>query len=202
MILALNTLFFYSLNSSYFTWFRNKDIKYMSYCNSTISSLLVLLSDKMINSYIAIEFLRGYMMYDVIHILANKDMYKKNNGHVKWLAHHIITLAVTGTSLPSKYPNIASNLLNMEVTIPVINASWFIKYYNQPKEYIKICNFLFILLYSYFRVYKLLYITIWPGYNTSVVSTLFLISLLYINLLWYVDIINKCIKECDSSIKK
>ena len=59
----------------------------------------------------------------------NKDLYKKNNGRLKWLSHHAITLVVTGTSLPSKYPNIASNLLNMEITIPVINAYWFIKYY-------------------------------------------------------------------------
>lgn len=202
MILALNAFFFYSLNSSYYTWFRNKDIKYMSYCNSTISSLLVLLSDKMISSYIAIEFLRGYMMYDIIHILTHKDLYKKNNGRLKWLSHHAITLVVTGTSLPSKYPNIASNLLNMEITIPVINAYWFIKYYKQPEKYENICKYLFILLYSYFRIYKLFCITIWPDYNTSAVGTLFLISLLYINLLWYVDILNKCIKQYDTTIKK
>ena len=181
MILAINAFFFYSINSSYYTWFRNKDIKYMSYCNSTISSLLVLFSEKMISSYIAIEFLRGYMMYDIIHILTHKDLYKNNNGHLKWLSHHAITLLVTSTTLPLIYPYTTSNLLNMEITIPVMNASWFIKYYKQPEKYENICKYLFILLYSYFRIYKLIRITIWSEYNISTVGTLFLISLLYIN---------------------
>ena len=203
MILALNTFFFYSLYSSYYIWFGNKDVKYISYCNSTLSSLLVLCSEKMLSSYIALELLSGYMIYDIIHIVRYKDIYKKNNGHVKCLTHHAITLLVINTSLPLIYPNITSYLLNMEITIPFINAAWFIKYYKQPKIYENLGKIMFILLYSFFRVYKLLYITIWHGYDTiHPAATLFLVSLLYINLLWYADILNKCIEQYDTSIKK
>jgi hypothetical protein len=203
MLLLLNTFFFYSLYSSYYTWFRNRDAKYMAYCNSTISSVLVLLSENMINSYIALEFLSGFLLYDITHILLNIEMYKKNNAHIKWLAHHSITLIVTNSALPNTYPVITSGLLNMEFTIPIINAVWFIKYYKQPKIYENACKLFYLILYSYFRVYKLLNITMTHCYSTrDPACALFLVSLSYINLLWYSDILKNAYRTITTSLYK
>lgn len=192
MILLLNTCFFYSMYSSYYIWFRNRESRYMAYCCSTISSLLVLCSENMINSYIAIEFLSGFLLYDIAHILLNIETYSKNNAHLKWLAHHGITLVVSNSTLPAMYPAITSSLLSMEITIPVINAVWFIKYYKQPKLYENICKLLYLGLYSYYRVYKLLAMTVPHIFNPEKISvTCFLVTLSYINLLWYYEILKK-----------
>ena len=68
MLLLLNTFCFYSLTACYFSWFRNVDTRYISYCNSTFNSVVVLLAERIVNPSIATELLTGYLLYDIGHM--------------------------------------------------------------------------------------------------------------------------------------
>ena len=192
MILLLNCAFFYSLVSSYFTWFRGVTPEYISYVNSSISSLVVIVAEKMQGPLVACDFLSGFLLYDTVRMLCNKDNSIDNKMYILFLSHHVITFALCNSIYPSMYPDATSSILMVEMTIPVSNLLWFLKFYNIEPLYRTLIKALYFLLYTYYRVYNLTYILINHYYEYSDTPAFyFLLGIIIINVLWYVKIINK-----------
>ena len=195
MIVVLNTACFYTFISTYFTWFKNKDSQHMAYCNSTISSLLVVCSERFVGYSIACELFSGFLIYDIGHILFNIDLYRKNNAYINYIIHHIACSLICLSELSALYPNIASNLLMLEITVPVGNFIWFTKYHHIDKLYCGMLKFIYFILFSYYRVYKLLYLTIISFYDVKFSGIFFLLFLSTINMYWYIMLIKKNITQ-------
>lgn len=195
MIVVLNTACFYTFISNYFTWFKNTDSQYMAYCNSTFSSLMIVFSERFFGYSLACELFSGFLIYDIGHILFNMELYRKNNAYINYIIHHIACLSICLSELPTLYPTIASNLLMLEITVPVGNLIWFTKHHHINKLYCSMLKLLYFMLFSYYRVYKLLYLTIITIYDVKISGTIFLLFLSSINMYWYVMLIKKNITQ-------
>jgi len=191
MILVINTVCFYAFISNYYTWFKNIDSQYMAYCNSTISSILVLTTEKFGGTIIACQFLGGFLIYDMGHILLNLELYKKNYTYANYIVHHIITLSLCLSQLPNIYPSIASDLLNLETTVPIGNLIWFSSRHHIEKDYSTGLKLLYFALFSYYRIYKLINLSINNINIDSYYGILFLLLLTALNISWYVKLIKK-----------
>ena len=191
MILLLNTFFFYSFTTSYFTWFKNCKSEYMAYINSTISSILVLSSEKFINPVISSEFLSGFLLHDIGHVLLNIETYKKHKMYLQYIFHHVLTLSICLSSYPELYPDLTSQLLSLETTIPFINIIWFLRYHNVGLDYLPFFKFLYFCIFSYYRVYKLLYMTFITNDNYDLFMQSFITLLSGVNILWYAGMVNR-----------
>ena len=195
MIMIINTVCFYAFISNYYTWFKNIDTQYMAYCNSTISSILVLTSEKLGGVILACHFLGGFLIYDIGHILMNLELYKKNYAYANYIVHHIITLAICLSHLPNVYPSMASDLLKLEMTVPVGNLIWFSGRHNIEKIYVTGLKLLYFTLFTYYRILKLLQLTINNITIDSYCGILFLLLLSTLNVSWYFKLVKKNITQ-------
>lgn len=193
MIVILNSACFYLLLSSYFTWFRGATSEYMSYVNSSISAITIIVTEKTFGPVIACKLLSGFLLYDTGHILSNLDLYKKKRKlHITFLCHHIFTFALCSSTYPIDYPTTASNLLMVERTIPIGNLLWFSKFYNFDPLYRVLIKIIFFVAYTYYRIYHLSYIIYQHYHNTKeMFSVYFGILILLINYTWYFKAIQK-----------
>lgn len=199
MIVILNSACFYLLLSSYFTWFRGATSEYMSYVNSSISAITVIVTEKTFGPVIACDFLSGFLLYDMGHILSNLDLYKKNKMYITYLCHHIFTLAICSSSFPMQYQISTSNILMIERTIPIGNLLWFSKFYNFETLYRSIIKGVYFIAYTYYRVYYLIY-TVYYHYKITdeMYSFYFGMLILLINIGWYVQVVKKILLKCSS----
>ena len=156
MILTINTALFYECLSRYLSWFNNISPEYAAYINSTINAGSIIFTESFdINTRLSL--FTGYLINDTVYLLCKTSSLSK---HKPFLIHHILSIALTISSYPQRYPEITRQLLIIERTIPLANAIWFLKHhYPKPSKtislVINILKGLFFLAYSYYRVIHL-----------------------------------------------
>ena len=188
MILTVNTTLFYECVSRYLSWFKNTTPEYASYVNSTISACGLVFTESL-DITTRMSLFGGYLINDTLYLLCKTPLQPKN---ISLLIHHITCLLVfTITPYPQRFPDITSKLLIMERTIPIANAIWFLKQYNQKptknvQQLINILKAMFFVAFTYYRVIHLSLMS-YDCYKNAlpIQAQLSVYTLWAVNMAWY-----------------
>ena len=194
MIVTVNTTLFYMCLSRYLSWFKQKDPKYSAYINSTINACALIFTEQ-IDMATRMSVFSGYLINDTISLLCKKNPFHSKNQ--QFLIHHLFSLALTMSPYPIIYPEITSNLLVVERTIPIANALWFLKHYNPlPTQTVnQITKGLKVLFFTAFTYYRVIHLSL-ASYGLTMAKPtvampvkLCVYSLCTINMIWYTKIL-------------
>ena len=187
MILTINSTLFYGCLSRYLSWFKNTTPEYAAYINSTINAGALIFTESL-DITTRMSLFSGYLISDTLYLLCKTPGQSKNH---QFLIHHLFSLALTISPYPQMYPEITSNLLVVERTIPIANAIWFFKNNNPtPTKNVKhITNVLKVLFFTAFTYYRVIHLSL-MAYNcyqtsTAIPSQIGVYSIWAINMMWY-----------------
>ena len=90
MMIEVNTFLFYTVLSSYISWFEHKETKYIGYINSTINATLIVLLEQYSLTLVG-KLYMGYLVYDLVSILNNLSEYKNGTGK-QFIFHHVLCI--------------------------------------------------------------------------------------------------------------
>jgi hypothetical protein len=188
MMIELNSLLFYTILSSYMSWFRNKDVKYIGYVNSTINASAIILVEQLYGE-VAWRLFVGYLVYDTASIANNMHAYK--NTAKDFIIHHLLAIYLCCGGYIEMYPEQASDLFKLERTVPLLNTLWFCRYYDIRNYKVSALNVLSLGVYTYYRVYCLGTI-VYNNYveNADYTLQIFISSIFMLNMSWYVLLLN------------
>ena len=158
MILTVNTALFYECLSRYLSWFKNTTPEYAAYVNSTINAGSLIFTESL-DIATRMSLFSGYLINDTLYLLCKTPTQPKNH---QFLIHHLFSLALTISHYPQMYPDITSKLLVVERTIPIANAIWFLKYYNQTptKNVQTLMNILKAIFFAAFTYYRVIHLSL------------------------------------------
>jgi hypothetical protein len=192
MILTVNTALFYECLSRYLSWFKNTTPEYAAYVNSTINAGSLIFTESL-DIATRMSLFSGYLINDTLYLLCKTPAQPKNR---QFLIHHIFSLALTMSPYPQMYPDITTKLLVVERTIPIANAIWFLKYYNQkPTKKMqmlrKILKGVFFVAFTYYRVIHLSLMS-YDCYKNSLPmqAQLGVYTIWAVNMVWYRKLVN------------
>ena len=187
-MIEVNTFLFYTMLSNYLSWFERKETKYIGYVNSTINSTVIVLLEGYSLDIITKLYV-GYLLYDTISIMNNPEEYKKNL-RLQFIGHNVLCMFCIYLNWHNTHAEFTRNIFLVERTLPLMNLSWFCRYYKINNLYVDVLKSASFLLYTYYRVYwfaLLIYSNFIDGmdYKIQLISW----CIYAMNIMWYFDIV-------------
>jgi hypothetical protein len=140
-----------------------------------------------------IKLFNGYMMYDFLNIILNKNMFKKN--FKEYILHHACSISAGCAAMIYNRTDIIMDFYKLEFTVPITNILWICHNYNIKNCNVTMLKILLLLTYSYYRIYYTLMLLYKYYNNNSNYLILFTtLSFCLLNINWYIKIIRIALK--------
>ena len=189
MMIEVNSFLFYTVLSSYISWFKHKETKYIGYVNSTINSTLIVLLEKY-SMTLACKLYMGYLIYDLVSIINNLSEYKNSVGK-QFIFHHVLCIYFIYNNYELVYPEYTSKMIQMERTLPIMNLTWFCYYHKIENIGVHFLKLLTVILYTYYRIYICGMLNYENYINGISYKIQFITWCIYMmNIKWYMGIVN------------